>query len=94
MARAPLGAGKKGPALKNFVFPRSVPPGVPVGGVGWVPGIVSGIYGAYSEGTRLKRQRVYIYILYIYIYSAAPPKISNSLAQKKPPPKVGNIHSN
>ena len=30
--------------LQNFVSPRSVPPGVPVGGVGWVPAIVSGIY--------------------------------------------------
>ena len=39
------------------MFPRSVPPGVPVGGVGWVSGIVSGIYGVYLEGTRLKRQR-------------------------------------
>ena len=41
--------------LQNFVSPRSVPPGVPVGGVGWVPGIVSGIYGAYSEGPRLAK---------------------------------------
>ena len=61
MAGVPIGGGKKGPALKNFVFPRSVPPGVPVGGVGWVYGVVSGIYGAYSEGTRLKTYKVIIY---------------------------------
>ena len=46
--------------MKNFVFPRSVPPGVPVGGVGWVYGVGPGINGAYSEGPRLKRQRVYV----------------------------------
>ena len=54
MAGGPVGGGKEGPALKNCVFPGSVPPGVPVGGVGWVYGVVPGIYGAYSEGTRLK----------------------------------------
>ena len=58
LAGVPLGGGEKGPALRNLVSPRSVPPGVPVGGVGWVSGIVSGVYGAYSEGTRLKIQRV------------------------------------
>ena len=52
---------KKIVSPQNFVFPRSVPPGVPVGGVGWVSGTGASIFGAYSEAARLKRQKVYIY---------------------------------